>query len=137
MTFHCYDPSRNPEDHEELALSCPTTARIRYRARGGGGGGRTIPPQGAAPGVVFTEHAVAVNKDQARIRKEAACPQCGYSIVGLKSTKCPECGVELLPPSPPPHVKPRPARASSTNTSVAGVALGIAEPFAFRDGRAH
>ncbi|MCA9306855.1 MAG: hypothetical protein KDA16_10000 [Phycisphaerales bacterium] len=127
MTFHRYDPSRNPEDHEELALELPDDRPDPLPAPAAAGGRGPHDPTKAAPGVVFTEHgAVAVNKDQARIRKEAACPQCGYSIVGLKSTKCPECGVELLPALAAAARKAKARESIKHEYSVAGVALGIA-----------
>lgn len=95
MSFHRYEPSRDPSDHEELTLEVPDDrpeAPPIPAARG------PHDPGAVARGVVFTpQGAVAVSKDQARLRKEAACPNCNYSIVGLKSDRCPECGIELMP----------------------------------------
>ncbi len=124
MTFHRYDPSENPKDHEELSLEVPDDRPEPTPPATSAG---PHDPSAVARGVVFTGHgAVAVSKDQARIRKEAACPQCGYSIVGLKSTKCPECGVELLPALAAAARKAKAREGLKHEYSVAGVALGIA-----------
>lgn len=120
MPFHRYEPSDNPEDHEEISLEEPDD-RPEVAAAG------PHDPTAVAPGVVFTDHgAVAVTKEQARLRKEAACPKCGYSIVGLKSANCPECGVELLPALAAAARKARSRSGLRHEYTVAFVVLGFA-----------
>jgi len=124
MPFHKYDPSNNPEDHEELSLEEPDD---RPEPQAAPVAQRSHDPTKAAPGVVFTEHgAVAVNKEQARLRKEAACPDCGYSIVGLTSDRCPECGVHLITALAAAARKAKAREGLKHEYTVAAVALGIA-----------
>lgn len=91
MPIHRIEPTGQPDDHDDaIPLEEPEPEPVR----------RAPPPapRPPAPGVVFTQNgAVAVRKDQARVRKDAECPNCKYSIVGITSARCPECGVELLP----------------------------------------
>lgn len=124
MPFHRYEPSNNPDDHLELSLE---TADNRPDAPAAPASVGPHDPTAVAPGVVFTpQGAVAVSKDQARLRKEAACPDCGYSIVGLTSERCPECGVELIPALRAAARRAKQREGLVREYTVAGVALGIA-----------